>query len=46
MEQAEEAGAQLITGIRVDKLVQRDGKVVGVEPDGDVIESKTGILSD
>lgn len=27
MEQAEEAGAQLITGIRVDNLVQRDGKV-------------------
>ena len=34
MEQAEEAGAQLITGIRVDNLVQRDGKVVGVEADG------------
>ncbi|MGL5282977.1 MAG: FAD-dependent oxidoreductase, partial [Plesiomonas shigelloides] len=40
MEQAEEAGAQLITGIRVDNVVQRDGKVVGVEADGDVIESK------
>lgn len=46
MEQAEEAGAQLITGIRVDNLVQRDGKVVGVEADGDVIEAKTVILAD
>lgn len=26
MEQAEEAGAQLITGIRVDNVVQRDGR--------------------
>ncbi|KAB7653210.1 FAD-dependent oxidoreductase [Plesiomonas shigelloides] len=46
MEQAEEAGAQLITGIRVDNVVQRDGKVVGVEADGDVIESKVVILAD
>jgi electron transfer flavoprotein-quinone oxidoreductase len=46
MEQAEEAGAQLITGIRVDNLVQRDGKVVGVEADGDIIESNVVILAD
>ncbi|SUX59256.1 putative oxidoreductase FixC [Citrobacter amalonaticus] len=46
MEQAEEAGAQLITGIRVDNVVQRDGKVVGVEADGDIIESKVVILAD
>ncbi len=32
--------------IRVDNLVQRDGKVVGVEADGDVIEAKTVILAD
>ncbi|MFV2737154.1 FAD-dependent oxidoreductase, partial [Escherichia coli] len=38
--------AQLITGIRVDNLVQHDGKVVGVEADGDVIEAKTVILAD
>ncbi len=31
VEQAENAGAQCITGIRVDKLVERDGKVVGVK---------------
>lgn len=46
MEQAEEAGAQLITGIRVDNVVQRDGKVVGVEADGDIIESRVVILAD
>lgn len=43
MEQAEEAGAQLITGIRVDNVVQRDGKVVGVEADGDILEAKVVI---
>ncbi|MBV8871607.1 MAG: FAD-dependent oxidoreductase [Metakosakonia sp.] len=46
MEQAEEAGAQLITGIRVDNVVQRDGKVVGVEADGDILEAKVVILAD
>lgn len=42
----EEAGAQLITGIRVDNVVQRDGKVVGVEADGDILEAKVVILAD
>lgn len=46
VEQAENAGAQCITGIRVDKLVERDGKVVGVEADGDVLEAKVVILAD
>ena len=46
MEQAENAGAQCITGIRVDRLVEKDGKVVGVEADGDVLEAKTVILAD
>lgn len=46
MEQAEDAGAQLITGIRVDQVVRRDGKVVGVEADGDVLEAKVVILAD
>ena len=46
MEQAEEAGAQLITGIRVDNVVQREGKVVGVEADGDILEAKVVILAD
>ena len=46
MEQAENAGAQCITGIRVDKLVVENGKVTGVEADGDVLEAKTVILAD
>lgn len=46
MEQAEAAGAQCITGIRVDKLVEKDGKVIGVEADGDVLEARTVILAD
>ncbi|WP_058912284.1 FAD-dependent oxidoreductase FixC [Entomohabitans teleogrylli] len=46
MEQAENAGAQCITGIRVDRLVVEDGKVVGVEADGDVLESRVVILAD
>ncbi|CBG86827.1 FAD-dependent oxidoreductase [Citrobacter rodentium] len=46
MEQAEAAGAQLIAGIRVDNVVQREGRVVGVEADGEIIESKVVILAD
>ncbi|MRS13332.1 FAD-dependent oxidoreductase [Enterobacteriaceae bacterium RIT691] len=46
MEQAENAGAQCITGIRVDRLVVENGKVIGVEADGDVLEAKTVILAD
>lgn len=46
MERAEAAGAQFITGIRVDNLVQRDGNVVGVEADGDVLEANVVILAD
>ncbi|WP_411899129.1 FAD-dependent oxidoreductase, partial [Salmonella enterica] len=46
MEKAEEAGAQQITGSRVDNVVQRDGKVVGVEADGDILEAKVVILAD
>lgn len=46
MAQAESAGAQCIAGIRVDKLVTRDGKVTGVEADGDVLEANVVILAD
>lgn len=46
MEQAEAAGAQCITGIRVDKLVERNGNIVGVEADGDVLEARVVILAD
>src|SRR6266581_5172453 len=34
---AEEAGAMLITGIRVDKVYREGGKVAGVETDGDFV---------
>ncbi|NCG54835.1 FAD-dependent oxidoreductase FixC [Serratia fonticola] len=46
IDQAENAGAQCITGIRVDRLVVKDGKVIGVEADGDVLEAKAVILAD
>lgn len=46
MEQAEAAGAQFIPGIRVDGLIQRDGRVVGVEADGEVLEAHTVILAE
>lgn len=46
VEQAENAGAQCITGIRVDKLVEQDGKVIGVEADGDILEARVVILAD
>lgn len=46
MEQAEAAGAQFVPGIRVDKLIVRDGKVIGVEADGDVLEANVVILAE
>ncbi|AGH74684.1 FAD-dependent oxidoreductase [Edwardsiella piscicida] len=46
MEQAEAAGAQFIPGIRVDRLIQRDGRVVGVEADGDELEANVVILAE
>lgn len=46
MQEAENAGAQCITGIRVDRLVVNDGKVTGVEADGDVLEARVVILAD
>ena len=46
MAQAEEAGAQFISGIRVDNVVTNNGKVTGVEADGDVLEARVVILAD
>ncbi len=44
---AEEVGAQIIYGIRVDKIVKDDnGKVVGIEADGDVIDAKCVIIAE
>lgn len=46
MAQAEEAGAQFISGIRVDNVMTDNGKVTGVEADGDVLEARVVILAD
>jgi electron transfer flavoprotein-quinone oxidoreductase len=45
-EKAEEAGAGIITGIRVDDLIMRDGKVCGVIAGEDELESEIVILAD
>ena len=45
-EQAEEQGAMYITGIRVDKLLQKDGKVCGVLAAGDELEADVVLLAD
>ncbi|EDP99952.1 FAD-dependent oxidoreductase FixC [Shewanella benthica] len=46
MGKAEEVGAQFITGIRVDELITKDGKVVGVRADGDELMAKSVILAE
>lgn len=46
MGQAEEAGASLIEGIRVDKVLTRDGKVTGVKAGEDELEANVVILAD
>lgn len=46
MSKAEEAGAQVITGVRVDELIQKDGKISGVKAGDDEIESRVVILAD
>ncbi|HHY60784.1 MAG TPA: FAD-dependent oxidoreductase [Clostridia bacterium] len=43
---AEEAGAVLATGVRVDELLLEDGKVVGVKAGEDVLEADVVILAD
>ncbi|MDR1068186.1 MAG: FAD-dependent oxidoreductase, partial [Clostridiales Family XIII bacterium] len=45
-ERAEEAGAMTVCGIRVDKLLQKDGAVRGVVADGDVLEADCVILAE
>lgn len=45
-EKAEEAGASIITGIRVDDLIKRDGKICGVIAGGEEMEADTVILAD
>lgn len=43
---AEEAGAEVVTGIRIDDLLVKDGKVCGVIAGGDELEAKVTILAD
>ena len=45
-EQASAQGAMIITGIRADKLLQKDGKVVGVVAGGDELFADVVILAD
>lgn len=44
--QAEEQGAMLVCGVRVDDIILRDGKVCGVIADGEEMESDMVILAD
>ncbi|WP_393971044.1 FAD-dependent oxidoreductase [Oxyplasma meridianum] len=43
---ASESGAMLVNGVTVDKLAMKDGKVIGVEQDGDTITADTVILAE
>lgn len=46
MEQAEAAGAQCITGVRVDSLIQENGRVTGVQAGEDILEASVVVLAD
>jgi len=46
MEQAEAVGAQFITGVRVDALIQQNGRVTGVQAGEDVLDASVVVLAD
>ncbi|WP_437888235.1 FAD-dependent oxidoreductase [Phytobacter sp. V91] len=46
MEQAEAVGAQFITGVRVDSLIQENGRVTGVQAGEDILEASVVVLAD
>lgn len=46
MEQAEEAGAQFIPGVRVDALIREGNQVTGVQAGDDILEANVVILAD
>ncbi|HFZ8996044.1 TPA: FAD-dependent oxidoreductase [Citrobacter freundii] len=46
MEQAEQAGAQFIPGVRVDALIREGNQVTGVQAGDDVLEANIVILAD
>jgi electron transfer flavoprotein-quinone oxidoreductase len=43
---AEEAGAEIAYGVRVDGLIRRDGRVCGVVSDGDELEAEVTIVAE
>ncbi|TMQ91213.1 FAD-dependent oxidoreductase, partial [Escherichia coli] len=46
IEQAEQAGAQFITGVRVDALAREGNKVTGVQDGDDILDANVVILAD
>lgn len=46
MEQAEQAGAQFIPGVRVDALVREGNKVTGVQAGDDILQANVVVLAD
>ncbi|NDO83657.1 FAD-dependent oxidoreductase [Citrobacter sp. NCU1] len=46
MEQAEQAGAQFIPGVRVDALIREGNQVTGVQAGDDILEANVVILAD
>lgn len=46
MEKAEQAGAQCIPGVRVDKLIREGNQVTGVQAGDDILEANIVILAD
>ena len=45
-DKAAEAGAEVLEGFLVEKVVEEDGKVIGVECDGELFEANVVILAD
>jgi electron transfer flavoprotein-quinone oxidoreductase len=45
-QQAEEAGAMLMTGFTVDKLLQENGRVVGIEAGGDELMADVVVVAE
>ncbi|MCL4335434.1 MAG: FAD-dependent oxidoreductase [Candidatus Thermoplasmatota archaeon] len=43
---ARKAGAMVVTGVTVDRVAKEEGKVVGVEQDGEIITSDAVILAE
>lgn len=46
MEKAEQAGAQFISGVRVDALIREGNQVTGVQAGDDILKADIVILAD